>query len=709
MFVIRNTKISKLFIAASAIFLLVITSGVLVLSAKNNPSEATALDATQTEVRSEATESTELREPTEMNVEDPKAIIDKNLEIIMSSIKATTQAASVNLTASINKHKAEYKQIILLGEEALPDLYSVFEEEKGIKGELALAAMLEIKPDLNIKRAESTAKHNYSYRIETYGIDFGNQVSGMYPAKEIRLVDTNTDKTLWSMTPGYLKTDFSWSPDGRYVAISYMAREYAETIVLDTNTMTLVSIPGMEELSKQVDKVLAPRENRPDPHFWAYKWTYSSTLKLKMTFDWTAQNDNQVEGGFIYDLAQQKIEAVFADYKETLSPLELESPIKLEIKYNYFNYFEEGYKPFEITDSKIIHLIVTSLENSTIIHSFEYEDIDRVPNPIAEMTFFYNGREKAIRYIIDTLYNKAAFEMEGVYYSTDYDTARLIQNLEKFRPKSIEVDQDVKALLSGYGLNPVFYFTTTDVELPDTLLYKGDEFPTKLYWSYNLQLSKDIGLDFSRYLGKTLTAEQYYLLNPLPDAYFPERDAYAVILRDNGEIVGAYIHAAGHLSYACSLFQSSFEEITGLSFQQWFAKNGYDQNDPINIKNAKLSPEEVVRLYFEALNRGDESYMQYEAIRTLKRYPGLKKDLGKLLSSSWYEDVPDGMERNIESIKLLSLEESQEPTEENEKIFDIAFDLKVKKVITNDSGIDTAKIWLVQEGAMGWKVVAYGH
>lgn len=700
--IMKYKKQSKILLGVSVLLVTVIVSCAFVLSAKtgdpaygNEPTSPAANDDVNPSVKA-------VEDKIERGLGDIEKIIDKNLDVIMSSPKTSSNPGDY-----INEHKAEYNEIIALGQAALPYLYKIYEADSSLRGAISLAAMLEIKPDLNINSAMSEGKYN-NYRIETNGIDFDNPISGLYPAKEIRLIDTDTGKVLWSMDPGYLKTSFAWSPDGRYVAISYLARIYSETIVLDTKDMSLVTLPGINELAAKLDKQFAPRENRPDPYIWLYKWTYNQSPQLQLSFEWTAQDDKQVQGGVYYDVSTREILKLFAGFIPEQKPIDFGTIDKLEIKYNYFNTFEDGYKPFVTTDRNTIALITSMLSNSLITSELVYDDINRIPNPISTITLYSGASKQEIEYIIDTLYCKSVFTVDGVHYSPNYDTARLIQNIEELRPQNMEIDKSVKELLEEFGLIPAFKFSTEDVKLPDNLLYKGGEYPIKLYWSHNLQLSKDIGLDFTGYLGKTLKAEQYYLINPLPNEYKPQLDAFAVVLWDGDKIVGAYINA-GRAGFACSLSQKSFENITGAPFESWLAENGYDMNDQTNINNAKLLPEEVVAKYYEALNKDDGSHFQYVSISQLKSRLYANGDKKKLYLSSWYEGGFEGIGSNVKSVKLLSMEPSKEPTGENERIYNIKIDLTVKQEITVGSGVDNLSIWLVKDGAAGWKVVGTGH
>lgn len=59
------------------------------------------------------------------------------------------------------------------------------------------------------------------------------------------------------------------------------------------------------------------------------------------------------------------------------------------------------------------------------------------------------------------------------------------------------------------------------VYLPPDLLHDAGEFPVKIYWGYNLELSKYIGLDFREFLGQEISVEIYKLNERLPDFLSP--------------------------------------------------------------------------------------------------------------------------------------------------------------------------------------------
>lgn len=223
--------------------------------------------------------------------------IYKKLDIIIS-----TPNASSNSDDYIKAHQTEYEEIIAMGDAALPYLYSIWEVDSGLRGMIALTAMINMRPEINIHAAQSP---DGKYRAETKGIDFDIQISGLYPAEEIRIIEWDTQKVAWSVMPGYLDTNFAWSPDSRYIAISYMARIYRETIVIDTYDMSLANIPQMNELWPLIGSFSEPKADRADPCFSIIEWVNDTNIRI--SFKWIDKDENEYIGEYVYDLANEQI------------------------------------------------------------------------------------------------------------------------------------------------------------------------------------------------------------------------------------------------------------------------------------------------------------------------------------------------------------------------------------------------------------------
>ena len=190
-----------------------------------------------------------------------------------------------------------------LGDEILPYLISFHDNgDRGLRGALALALCQQIHPGLNVVSTESP---DGRFRLETFGVDLEITAAGLYPANGIRLIDTEKNKAVWSMSPGYYRTGFWWSPDSRHAAIYYEARTYGATAILDTKTMELTELPAIAELQKQTKTDITERDFRPDPYFEATGWKDDRCVEIG--FQWTGQTTENVNGRFLFDVIDRSV------------------------------------------------------------------------------------------------------------------------------------------------------------------------------------------------------------------------------------------------------------------------------------------------------------------------------------------------------------------------------------------------------------------
>lgn len=170
-----------------------------------------------------------------------------------------------------------------------------------------------------------------------------------------------------------------------------------------------------------------------------------------------------------------------------------------------------------------------------------------------------------------------------------------------------EVHSQARELLSRYGWTTTDQWATHRVTLPQSFEHRPGEFPIPIYWAYNNELSKAIGLDLSPYLGQRVEATVYELEEELPEFLRPYTKARAVVVTLEGKIIGAWIDKGPAYAFACSLDRKSLEEITGRGWRRWLVASGV-----VNLENeverelATLTPEEIIARYYEALNDHDE-------------------------------------------------------------------------------------------------------
>jgi len=227
-----------------------------------------------------------------------KEAIDKALEAILSSPKVSSNPGDY-----LNAHPEEVKFIVDAGDEVLPYLMSIRDNgDRGLRGVIALELCLMIHPGLNIVSVESP---DGRFRLETFGVNVDITAAGLYPANGIRLVDRATARIPWSMSPGYYRTGFQWSPNSRYAAVYYEARIYGETIILDTETMEVIELPDIVELQKLTKSDITERDFRPDPYFEAIRWIDDRWVEIG--FRWTGQTMEEISGQFLFDVQDKSV------------------------------------------------------------------------------------------------------------------------------------------------------------------------------------------------------------------------------------------------------------------------------------------------------------------------------------------------------------------------------------------------------------------
>ncbi|WP_270940167.1 DUF4830 domain-containing protein [Romboutsia lituseburensis] len=275
----------------------------------------------------------------------------------------------------------------------------------------------------------------------------------------------------------------------------------------------------------------------------------------------------------------------------------IKSTNKIGVYHDYHAESVDKIKPVYVKDKNIINDYLNLLSKN-VKKSNEEMSGGSVNNQ--KLVFYTDNETIEVNYSYDDLYNFGFITYKGEDIYLNYDFFRLISNTQRYSPKESSIDEDARKLLKKYNWTPSFLIANHKINISDDLKYAPEKGIDEVYWAYNLQFSKSIGLDFSNLLGEEVNAEVYYLLDPLPDLDTPIVDANAVILRQNKKIVGAYIDS-GILNRAlCSLDRKSFKEITDLTIEDYLIQNHIDQNSKLNKKVENLSTEELIKSYYKS-------------------------------------------------------------------------------------------------------------
>ena len=379
----------------------------------------------------------------------------------------------------------------------------------------------------------------------------------------------------------------------------------------------------------------------------------------------------------------------------------------IEIKVLFHEENPDWNDDITITNSKIIEDIMSMIEASTspIDESKESQirEMSQKDNQIIAIQS--NGVKKEMIFVFDTLYEVGYIEIEGKKYEPDYSFFRYLGDLNEYASFDTNIEEKVLEIFEKYHWTVDYKISSLKEKLPDNLKHKAGEYPTKIYWAYNNELSKEIGLDFTSYLGGDVVVEIYRLREALPEFMEPRRNARGIVLKHNDSVIGTYIDAGRHESFACSLDRKHLTDITSKNWDEWVS-NYIDAQDELEIKLSKMTPEDIIKTYYKALDKNDiklaracmtRANLSHELSSNLNNYYLFNKDSGK-------------KNNNIKRAKLLGIEE-MEGIENEQGVLEyyVEVDFDFKETITSEDGVGPRFITLKKESEKsGWRIDSIG-
>ncbi|MFA6940709.1 MAG: M56 family metallopeptidase [Clostridiaceae bacterium] len=148
-----------------------------------------------------------------------------------------------------------------------------------------------------------------------------------------------------------------------------------------------------------------------------------------------------------------------------------------------------------------------------------------------------------------------------------------------------------------------------NITVPKTWDVMAGDYPVGLYWELANEFSKDAGLDLTKLKGDTVQVWRYSLADGLPGQ--GEQSIYnypsnAVLLVSSNKVVGAWLcfNVAG---IGPSVKKHYLTDITGLTFENWIERKGLFSNLGDNSDLAALSPTDLIKEHFKAINNGNKT------------------------------------------------------------------------------------------------------
>ncbi len=384
----------------------------------------------------------------------------------------------------------------------------------------------------------------------------------------------------------------------------------------------------------------------------------------------------------------------------------------VEIDVNFDSNGMYSNKAIIIKDGKMLGDILTMIGKSQLI-----TDESKIKNMSGMATknnslilIGRDGSKKEIKFAFDDpAFAVGYLEIDNQKYDPGFSFFRYIRDFTEYRQFDTNIDNQVEELFRKYNWTIDYRVNTIDETLPSNLKHEAGEYPVKIYWAYNNELSKNIGLDYSKYLGKKVKVDIYRLREPLPDYMKPRMDARGIVLKYDNKIVGAYIDAGRHNCFACALDRKGLNDITGKDWDDWIS-DYIDYNNELEIKLSKMKPEDIIKQYYDALNSHDQK-MQFACLtrQNLCNYLSVNMDNNLLFNEDFNDAYVDG-EQNVKSAKFINLREvSGSGNPEGTVEYAVTIDFKFKQEITSNSGKQTRFIILKKETAKsGWRIESEG-
>lgn len=183
------------------------------------------------------------------------------------------------------------------------------------------------------------------------------------------------------------------------------------------------------------------------------------------------------------------------------------------------------------------------------------------------------------------------------------------------------MDEQIIELLARYGWSINHLLVSQTVTLPERFQHEPGEFPIVIYWAYNNELNRAIGYDLLPYLGETVQASIYLVKQPLPEMFFPYETAHAVVITLENQIIGSWIEKEA--GFGCPLDCKYAADLEGQLWREWLVLSGLvDMTNELDRELARKTPEEIIALYYTALNDHDS-----QTVNALRSHRSLTYDL----------------------------------------------------------------------------------
>jgi hypothetical protein len=373
--------------------------------------------------------------------------------------------------------------------------------------------------------------------------------------------------------------------------------------------------------------------------------------------------------------------------------------VEIDVKFDSSGMYSN--KAVKIKDGKMISDILAMIGKSQLIQ--DESKINNMSGMAAKNNSMIlvqmDKSKKEIKFAFDDpAFAFGYLEIDNTKYYPGFSFFRYMRDLTEYRQFDTNIDKAVQELFKKYNWTIDYKINTINETLPANLKYEAGEYPLKLYWAYNKELSNSIGLDYSEYLGKKVQVDIYRLREPLPDYMSPQMDSRGIVVKYNNKIVGAFIDAGRHNNFACSLDRKSLKDITNKEWDSWVS-DYMDYNNELEIKLSQMKPEDTIKEYYAAINSNNEK-LQYACMTTQNvcSYLATNMDNNQLINGS-FKDAYALVTQNTAPSKLISIKKLNIPGNQAGTLEYAVTDLK----------LETRYIIMKKESdKIGWRIEGVG-
>lgn len=315
--------------------------------------------------------------------------------------------------------------------------------------------------------------------------------------------------------------------------------------------------------------------------------------------------------------------------------------------------------PIEVTDARAVELFRKCLLEAELSDSGKHN-----PQNARAVTMRLGNdwmqEPRCFSSLSPLIANPSYVHWEDGWYKAPERFLPMVDAVIRFEPESFDIDPDDLEFLQEYGWEPFFLISKTTVELPAAWVHRPGDFPEVIYWAWNNELSKDIGMDLTPHLGKTAEARLYKTVENLPESMGPNiHNGRVVVVRSEGNIIGAWLALGRHYCFACSLKGHTLEDITGKGFEEW-ATFLIDTNDPMEQRLSTMTPEQILETYYTAIDQKDYTTAHAcESRKLLLGYIASNMDDRLLHNDGFGEEHGKGL-ANFISVRLTAITRCEE-------------------------------------------------